>query len=146
MAETNNNSSNILDVEKKALKLLQECKSTYKTYKKQYMMHFRFIESSIKSIELIGENHTTFNKTIFTKIINKAKLLSSLMKTIEVNFNNYYEEFNSLDRKSISSNIVKKIDIICDDMNDAKENFNRDINKIIVYNDLLEHGKDLNDI
>ena len=141
MAEINNNSSSILGVEKKALKLLQECKTIYKSYKKQYMVHFRFIESSIKSIELNGENLTVSNKTIFAKIINKAKLLSSLMKTIEVNFNNSYEEFNSLDRKSISSNIVKKFDLIYDDMNDAKENFNRDINKIIAYSDLIEHGK-----
>ena len=146
MKDTNNESSNILDIENKAFSALQKCKIAYKNYKKAYMTYFRFVESGVKTVEMVGDNLTTSNVNVVKKVVAQSKTLSGFMKTLEIKFDKAYNEFISLDKNSISISVVRKVDHIYDEMNDAKESFNSEINKILVYNDFLEHGKDLDNL
>ncbi len=139
----NNESSNVLDIEKKALFSLQNCKVCYKNYKKAYMTYFQFVDSGVKTIELIGNDMNDINKKKINIIVNKTKTLSSFMNSIEIKFDRFYNSFLELDRNSISPSILKKIDTIYENMNDAKESFKKEINKILVFDNFSKHSQDL---
>lgn len=139
-------SSSILDIEKQALSIIQKCKIIYKNYKKSYMTYFTFVDSGVKTVEMISNNLTTSNRSTLKNLVVRSKTLLSFMNAIEVKFNNAYNEFVNLDKKLISPNIVRKMEHIFDDMNDARGSFNGEIAKILNFNDYLEHENDLNEL
>lgn len=140
-------SSGILDLEDKALSYLKNCKINYKNYKKSYMTYLRFIESGIHAIERIGNDYTIeSNKKTIEELVRRSNTLKSFMDAIEFKFDRNYNEFIALDKKLISKKILKKMDYIYYDMNDARESFNREINKIIQYSEYINHKDDLDDL
>lgn len=108
-------SSSILDIEKQALSIIQKCKIIYKNYKKSYMTYFTFVDSGVKTVEMISNNLTTSNRSTLKNLVVRSKTLLSFMNAIEVKFDNAYNEFMNLDKKLISPSIVRKMEHIFDD-------------------------------
>lgn len=128
-----NEPSEILNLENKVSLYLENCKSIYVKYKKNYLIYFKFIESAIKIVERINDN-VNCDKAIIEKLLKRCSILKSFMNAMEIKFDKNYNDFLSLDKNFISKKKIKKMDFIYQEMNTIKETFNNDINKIIYFN------------
>lgn len=127
-----NEPSEILNLENKVLTYLENCKSIYVKYKKNYLIYFKLIESAIKVVERIKDN-VKYDKAIIEKLLKRCSILKSFMNAMEIKFDKNYNDFLSLDKNFISKNNIKKMNFIYQEMNSIRETFNNDINKIIYF-------------
>lgn len=127
-----NEPSEILNLENKVLTYLENCKSIYVKYKKNYLIYFKLIESAIKVVERIKDN-VKYDKAIIEKLLKRCSILKSFMNAMEIKFDKNYNDFLSLDKNFISKNDIKKMNFIYQEMNSIRETFNNDINKIIYF-------------